>query len=291
MTKKFGNKRLVFSLIGLVIIIALMGVTLGNKGGVSWPEKMVQDTIGWMQGLIYKPAGYIAGFFEDIGNLKKLHQENERLKRTLSHYARDTARLNVLEAENERLKEALAFTERQRLAGKLVYRIARVVAFNQDGFNNVFKIDLGARDGIREEMAVVTIEGLVGRVIRVSEFSSNVIMLTDLNDQSMKSTGISVTSMENPDSFGIIDSYDQETGMLIMSKIKQEDPLRVGDTIITSGLGGVYPEGLVIGKVVSRAPGALGITHVAEIEPAANLHNPRLREVFVVQSAVDVIDP
>jgi len=289
MTKKFGNKRLLISLISLVIVIALMGVTLGNKGAVSWPEKMIQDTVAWMQGLIYKPAGYIAGFFEDIGNLQQLHEENERLKRTVSHYARDTARLNVLESENERLKEALDFTERQRLADDLIYRIARVVAFNQDGFNNVFKIDLGANDGIREEMAVVTTEGLVGRVIRVSEFSSNVALITDINDQSINSTGISVTSMEHPESFGIIESYHPESRKLIIGKIKQEDPLRIGDTIITSGLGGVYPEGLVIGKVVSRSEGTFGITHVAEIEPAANLSNPRLREVFVVQQAGEVI--
>jgi rod shape-determining protein MreC len=290
MTKKFGNKRLLISLIGLVIVIALMGVTLGNKVAVSWPEKMLQDTVAWIQGLIYKPAGMVAGFFKDIGNLHKLYEENERLKRTLSHYARDTARLNVLEAENERLKKALAFTERQKQADDLVYRIARVVSFHQDGLNNVFKIDLGARDGIREEMAVVTTEGMVGKVIRVSEFTSTVIMITDLNAQSMNSTGIAVTSMEHPDSFGIIESYNRETGKLIMSKIKQEDPLKVGDTIITSGLGGVYPEGLVIGKVVSRSAGAFGITHVAEIEPAADLNNPRLREVFVVHRAWDVVD-
>jgi len=63
MTKKFGNKRLLISLIGLVIVIALMGVTLGNKVAVSWPEKMLQDTVAWIQGLIYKPAGMVAGFF------------------------------------------------------------------------------------------------------------------------------------------------------------------------------------------------------------------------------------
>src|SRR5690606_16323982 len=121
MIKLFGNKRLLISLIGLILFIALMGVTLGNRGAVTWPEKMLQDTVAWMQGLIYKPAGYIAGFFEDVGSLHELHQENETLKRTLAHYARDTARMNVLEAENERLKEALEFTERQKLNDKLVY--------------------------------------------------------------------------------------------------------------------------------------------------------------------------
>lgn len=290
MSKKIGNKRLIFSLISLIIVIALMGVTLGNRGAATWPEKMIQDTLAWMHGLVYKPAAYIAGFFEDIGNLNKLHQENEVLKRTLSHYARDTARLNVLKAENERLREALGFTERQKQADDLIYRIARVVAINQDGLNNVFKIDLGANDGIKEEMAVMTIDGVIGRVVRVSEFSANVLMLTDINDRSLNSGGISVTSMEHPDSFGVIESYDHETGYLIMSKIKQEDPLQVGDTIITSGLGEAYPAGLVIGKVVSRSEGTFGITHVAEIAPAASMDMTRLREVFVVQRPWDVAE-
>lgn len=284
MIKLFGNKRLLFSLIGLILFIALMGVTLGNRGAVTWPEKMLQDTVAWMQGLIYKPAGYIAGFFEDVGSLHELHQENETLKRTLAHYARDTARMNVLEAENERLKEALEFTERQKLNDKLVYRIARVVSINQDSFNNIFKIDLGANDGIAEGMAVVTTDGLIGRVIRVAEFSSNVLMITDINDQSLHSQGISVTSLEHPESFGVIESYDHESGYLIMSKIKQEDPLQIGDTIISSGLGEAYPAGLIIGTVVSRSEGTFGITHVAEIKPAASTDMTGLREVFVVQT-------
>ena len=113
MIKLFGNKRLILSLVSLIIFIALMGVTLGNRGQVTWPEKMLQDSLAWMQGLIYKPAGYVAGFFEDIRDLRYLRQENEALKRALAQYARDTARLNVLTAENKRLKEALEFTERQ----------------------------------------------------------------------------------------------------------------------------------------------------------------------------------
>ncbi len=286
--KLFSNKRLILSLISLIIMIALMGVTLGNRGTVTWPEKMIQDTVAWVQGLIYKPAGYIAGFFEDIGNLGRLYEENKTLKRTLSHYARDTARLNVLIAENERLKEALRFTERQKLSDQLVYQIARVVAVNQDSSNNVFKIDLGERDGIRPDLPVITTDGLIGRVIRVSEFSSNVLMLTDINDQSLKSRGISVTSLQHPDSFGVIESYDHETGYLIMSKIKQEDPLQIGDTIVTSGLGEAYPAGLIVGTVVSRQEGSFGITHVAEIKPAADLSMNGLREVFVVQNAWDV---
>ncbi len=290
MIKLFGNKRLIMSLISLIIVIALMGVTLGNRGAVTWPEKMLQDTVAWLQGLIYKPAGYIAGFFEDISTLGQLRKENEVLKRTLSHYARDTARLNALKAENERLKDILNFTERQK-SDELIYRVARVVAINHDGYNNVFKIDLGANDGIRESMAVVTPEGLIGRVIRVAEFSSNVLMLTDINAQSMNTRGISVTSMEHPDSFGVIESYDHETGHLIMSKIKQEDPLRVGDTIITSGLGGTYPPGLIVGTVVSRREGTFGITHVAEIKPAASMDMTGLREVLVVERAGEGANP
>ena len=288
MIKLFSNKRLILSLVSLIIFIALMGVTLGNRGQVTWPEKMLQDSLAWMQGLIYKPAGYVAGFFEDIRDLRKLHQENELLKRTLSHYARDTARLNVLKAENERLKEALEFTERQKLADQHIYRIARVVSINQDAFNRVFKIDLGEGDGIQEGMAVVTTDGLIGTVIRAFEFSANVQLISNINDQNVNSIGISATSLEHPESFGVIESYDHESGLLIMRKIKQEDPLQVGDTIITSGLGLAYPPGIVVGTVVSRSEGAFGITHEAMIAPTANLDMTALREVFVVQSGGDV---
>jgi rod shape-determining protein MreC len=278
---KLGNKKLFVLLLSLIIFIALMGLTLSNRGKMTWPEKFITDSIAWTQGLFYKPAGYIAGFFEDIGKMNEIYDENKLLKHTLSLYARDRARLNTLEAENVRLKEALNYTERQKQVDNYTYHIAQVVSYSPDPYNHTLKINLGEKNQIKENMAVTSSEGLIGRVVRVSPFHSTVQLISNIEENASSTKAIAATVMGKDTSYGIIENYDQQEGLLMMTKIKQEDPLAVGDMVVSSGLGQVFPKGLLIGEVVSREVGEFGITHTARIRPAANLAD--LREVFVVE--------
>lgn len=277
-----GNKRLLILLLGLIFFIAVMGFTLGKRNQVTWPEQIVKDTVAWTQGMLYKPARNIAGFFDDVSRLTIIYEENEILKRTLMKYAIDTQRLNELEANNLRLQEALEFTENQSRVNAYRYRIAEVYAMSPDLYNNTITINLGARDGIKENMAVVSTKGLVGRVNWVSQLSSNVQLITDINDRSGSSKAIAATVLgKENESFGIIETY--EKNVLLMYKIQPSDPIAVGDTIVTSGVGKVFPSGIVIGTVVARREGEFGLTHVAAIQPTASFRPGDLREVFVVE--------
>lgn len=278
--KFMGNKRLFILLFALIFFIAIMGLTRGEREPVTWPEKFLNDTISWTQGLIYKPAGMIAGFFRDIGDLHRIHSENNALKLTLTRYAGDVARLNALEEENKRLQNALAFTERQKLADDYLYRIANVVSVSPDVESQTIKIDLGSNDGIEVDWAVVTPEGFIGRITRVTPFFSFVQPYTSIDDKAQNTKGIAVTVRENQDTFGVIEKYDRATGELIMSKISSQDALKTGDTVVTSEYGHVFPAGLVIGVVEHREVGE-GLTHIARVKPAASLEH--LREVFVVE--------
>jgi rod shape-determining protein MreC len=280
--KLFGNKRLFILLIGLICFIALMGLTLEQRGKLIWPEKFVKDSVSWMQSLLYKPAGYAAGLFQNIHDLTVVYQENKVLKQTLSRYAKDTAKLNEVEAENIRLKEALNFTDQQKKASQYTYRIAQVIGTSPDPYNSTIVINLGERNGIKENMAVVSTDGLIGRIDSVSGFSSNVQLLSGIEDSGNVSKAIAATVKgKEGDSYGIIENYDLKSGMLIMTKIPQTDPLQEGDTVITSGLGQIFPGGIEIGKVVSKAVGDFGITYKAMIAPFSSFHH--LREVFVVE--------
>jgi rod shape-determining protein MreC len=279
---KLGNKKLFVLLFSFIIFIALMGLTLDDRVNTTWTEKFVVDTVSWMQGLFYKPAGYVAGFFEDIKKLDKIYEENKVLKRTLSQYARDRAKLNTLEYENERLTEALEFTEKQKGLNDYTFRIAQVVSYSTDPYNHTLRINLGLQDNIQENMAVATTEGLIGRIMRVTEFHSIVQLISNIDEQTTSTKAIAATVQGKEHiSYGIIEDYDQQDGLLFMTKIKQDDPLEVGDIVVTSGLGQVFPKGVVIGTVVSRDVGEYGITHTAKIKPTAQLAN--IREVFVIE--------
>ena len=160
--------------------------------------------------------------------------------------------------------------------------IAEVISESPDRYNRTIRINLGERDGIVPDMAVMTVDGLIGGISRVAPFTSSVQLITDLNGEDGSIRGIAATVQgREGESFGMIEDYDVEKGTLLMTKIAQNDELNVGDVIVTSGLGELFPEGIVIGTVLERGVGNFGLTHTAVIRPSAQFQH--LREVFVVE--------
>ncbi len=273
-----GNKKLLVLMLAVIVFMVVMGLTVGNRGQLTWPERFVKDTVSWMQGLFYKPARVTADFFDDLRNVRVVYEENKKLKMRLSQYAKDTMRLNDLEAQNKRFKELLGFTERQKQLDNYTYHVAEVISDSPDPYANIVNINLGSKDGMKPDMAVISVDGLLGRVDEVSEFYSSVQLLID-DSANAKGIAATVRGHEN-DVFGIV-NYDREKQTLVMTKIEQTNPIEVGDTIITSGLGEVFPKGIVIGKVTSKEMGEFGITYKANIQPASGFRH--LREVLVVE--------
>nr|WP_280521415.1 rod shape-determining protein MreC [Paenibacillus mangrovi] len=278
--KLLGNKRLFVILIALVMFIALMGFTLGPRANLSWPEKFLRDTVGFVQNIFYKPAGYVAGLFKDIGNMRDIYKENEQLKIALAQYTREKANYNFMEEQNKDLQEALHFTEAQKEKYNYSYHIAQVISVNSDPVNRSLVIDLGARDGVKVGQSVISVKGMVGVVSHVSNFTSTVKLITSMDAKDPNSNGIAVTAMNNHQTFGIVESYDEATQMLIMTQIKQGDPIKKGDTIVSLGDTDKYPRGLIIGTVESVQESQFGKTWTAMIKPAAEFQD--WKQLFVV---------
>jgi rod shape-determining protein MreC len=278
--KLMGNRKMLALMLFLILFVALFGITLGSREKLTLPERFVRDTVSWTQGLFNQPARFLAGLFEDIRDIRVTYDENKALRMTLAQYAKDTMKLNDLESQNVRLKDLLGFTERQKALNNYKYHVAEVVAYSPDSYSKVLNINIGAKDGIRKNMAVMSVDGLIGRIMATSEFYSTVQLLTG-NDSDNTAKGIAATvkGKEN-ESFGIV-SYDIDKQMLAMTKIPQTDPIAVDDIIITSGLGQVFPRGIVIGKVVSKEVDKFGLNYMAYIQPSANFTH--LREVLVVE--------
>ncbi|CAM3735996.1 rod shape-determining protein MreC [Cohnella lubricantis] len=281
------NKRLFILMIGLILVIATLGFTSGRTG-LSWPERFVNDAFGAVQGALYRPVGAVSEFFRDLGRLSDVYEENEQLRQTVARYTQDKIRYNMIENENKRLQEDLNFTKRQKQLYDYQYLIAQVVAGGSNPYDKTIKINLGAHDGIKPRMAVTTVDGLVGLVSKVSEFTSTVTPITELDPTDSDQISISATVLGREDqAFGIVD-FDKENNMLQMSKIDESATIEEGDLIITSGLGNVLPKGLIIGTVVTSQVGDFGLTHTATIKPSAKFDH--LTEVFVVV-APDVDTP
>ncbi|CAH1057964.1 Cell shape-determining protein MreC [Paenibacillus pseudetheri] len=255
---------------------------------MSWPENFLRDTTGFVQKMFYKPAGYVAGLFEDIGNLKDLSKENEQLKILAAQYARDKAQYNFIKARNDELEKNWNFTEEQKKLYKYEYHIAQVISQTTEPSNSTIVIDLGAKDGVRPNMSVISVDGLVGVISQVSNFTSTVKLMTmmDTNDPNSQPPIAATAITKEGKTFGMIESYDPKTNKLLMNKIPPGDPIAPKDVIVSSGIGGLYPRGLTIGTVESVEVGEFGLTSTAVIKPSAEFQDwKQLIVVFTEERA------
>jgi len=182
-----------------------------------------------------------------------------------------------LEHQNLRIAEILE-TDR-RLAELLKFRTnflgdaqaAMVIARDPFPAFGTVTISKGEADGVRKGMAVVSPQGVVGRILTTSAHSARVLLITDHN------SGVDAL-VQRTRARGIVEgSLD---GRCSMKYLKREEDVTVGDRIITSGLDGVFPKGLLIGEVTHVTRGTRGLLQVAEIRPAARLET--LEEVLVL---------
>ncbi|OIJ10561.1 rod shape-determining protein MreC [Anaerobacillus alkalilacustris] len=267
MPQFFSNKRLIVLLVCIILLVALVGYSMNDRRSLTWPEQFVKDSVGWVQTVFQQPALYVAGFFENVNNMKNLYEENQILKAHLDNYAETAVEVNVLRRQNENLKEALDITE--SLFDHNV-RPALVIHRSPDRWNEYIGINKGEQHGVKRDMAVITSKGLVGKVKHVSQFTSTIQLLTD-HDRTNRISAM--VDAEDKEVFGFIEGFDEITGALMLRKIEADAEIEEGQKVITSGLGGVFPQGLLIGEIIRVEADEYGLTKNAYVQPSASFHN------------------
>ena len=246
--------------------MALIGISLKERKNLTWPEQFVKDTVGVVERVFQKPANYVAGFFENVEDVKRTYEENKTLKEKLDKYAELSVKVKDLEKDNAKLRETIDKKDSLRDYKPIQ---ATVIARNPDKWYDLIGIDRGAQQGIQKDMAVMTSKGLVGRVKSVSQFTSTVELLSSLN----RTNRISAVVEGQERIFGLIEGYDKEKQTLVFTKIPSDVKVEKDQTVVTSGLSDIFPKGLVIGKIVDVAPDEYGLTQTAYVKPAADLND------------------
>jgi len=272
----FSNKRLIILLAAVIAMVAVVGVTMKERAYPTWAEQFIRDTTGFFQSLAYKPARGVAGFFESIGEIQQLYSENQKLKASLQEHAILVAKIYDLEQENKNLKNLLDIKSE---ISEYQVRAAEVIMRSPDRWHHQLTINRGQKHGIKPNLAVITDKGLVGRVKSVSQFSSVVELLSDVN----RSTQVSAVVQGNEKVYGVIEQYQLDQGALFFKKIPMDAPLEIGQKVITSGLGGVFPKGLYIGEIFEVTTDEYGLTQTALVKPAADLY--QIDYVYIVERA------
>lgn len=275
----FGDRRLLIVLTTLVLLIILMGVTGGERADLTWPEKLFKSSLAKVQALLYKPAGVVANFLDDLSEIRSLHQENTLLRHKLEDYLRLQNEVTELREKQNELEKMVDYAEEWDED----YVAAQVVARSADRFNDLIVIDRGSEDGVRTNMPVITHEGLIGRVESVTDSMANVLLLTSSRNESLLKAPAIAAEVRERDAFGIIEGYDHEREALILSMIDSDVKLKKGDTVVTYDQSEIYPPNLLIGTVEEVGTGKYGLDQMAYVKPTASFN--QLRYVMVVQDA------
>ena len=276
----FRNKRLFLILIGIIVLVVLIGYSLNSRDNLTAPEQFIQDSIGWVQNIIHAPVKYVTDVFSNIDDIKNTYQENQLLKEKLSEYKGLIYDVQELNKENEELRKMLEKTESIRDFSPIQ---ATVIARSPERWIEQVTINKGTQHGVDVNMAVITADGMVGKIQTAAPFTSTVQLLSGFDQFNRISAMISKDDDKNV--FGLVEEYNKEDHSLFFRIIEEsEKSVEKGDLVLSSGMGGVFPSGLPIGTVKEVVPDQYGLTNTALIEPAANLYE--INHVIVVDRSI-----
>ncbi|MGM9926558.1 MAG: rod shape-determining protein MreC [Bacillus sp. (in: firmicutes)] len=279
MPQFFLNKKLIILLISIIILVALIGFSLRDKENVSWPEQFVKDSAAIVQQIVHTPVQFISNALEDLRDLQNTYKENEKLKARLDEYVKLKTEVQDLEKENEELREVL---DKQDDLGEYTSIQATVIGRNPERWQEILIINKGSMHGIEKDMAVITANGLIGKIKSTNSFSSTV-QLMSTTDSKYRISALIQNGGSNV--FGLIEGYDTEKEMLLLEKIPYDEEIEIGSNVITSGLGQVFPKGLIIGTVEEVEVDQYGLTQTAYVKPFADLYD--ISNVMVVSPDLD----
>jgi rod shape-determining protein MreC len=277
MPQFFLNKRLIVLLVSIIVLVALIGFSLRERSKLSWPEQFLKDTAGLVQSLVSKPAHLVAGFVENLQDLQNTYEENKELKSRMEKLVSLEAQVQELKKDNKELRDILGEEETLRDFEPLQ---ATVIGRNPDRWHEMIIINKGKTDGIKKNMAVVTAHGLIGKVKTVNQFSSTVQLLSAMDPKNR----ISAIVQGDTNVFGLVEGYDEEKKALLIKAIPSGVEIKKGQNVITSGLGGVFPQGLQIGKVIEVKPDQYGLNQTALVEPGADFYD--LENIIVITRTI-----
>lgn len=277
----FRRKSLFIILIGLILLVSLIGYSLSNEDNPSKLEVFVSDSIGVLQNVISQPITYVIDFFRNIEDIKNTYDENKVLREKISEYKTIMYDLQQVEKENKELRETLDLIESSRDYNSI---LATVIARSPEKWIEQVIINRGSQHGIEKNMAVITADGMIGKIKSTSLTTSSVQLISSFDQLHRVSANI---VLENgKEIFGLIEGYDSEKEMLIFRIIEDtKEKFKEDERVFSSNLGGHFPSGLLIGTIDEVVPDQYDLTRIAYVKPAANLKD--IKEVIVVDRKLD----
>ena len=272
MQKPFFNKKLVITMVSLIIAFLLIAFSIFVRNDRSTPsfiQNIGNSAAGVVDKVVNAPVEGISRMTGSVSNLTNTYQENAQLKKKLDS-------MNALQVENETLKQENKQLKQQLSLNKSLTSYtdisAYVISRSPSTWQNQIVISKGSNAGITKGSAVVSDKGLIGRVMEVNKNNSKVELVTTQDDAADR-FAVQLIDNNGQTVNGLITGYDTDTNLLVMGQITSKENVKKGTQVITSGLGGTTPKGLFVGTVEKVVNQQAGLPTKIYIKPAADMTN------------------
>ena len=222
---KFNKDKIIIPSI-LIAFVLLIIISIDVDNRTKSNQGIVKDFVMFVEKVVNYPFN---------GNVKKTDQSKSKIIRENIDSA--------IEKDNQELRDVL---ELNKTLTEFVPINATILSRNKSYWFNTLTIDKGSNNGIEKNMAVITKNGLIGKISNVSRNSSEIKLITSDDINFKVSIAIKTNDVDN---YAILNGYDKETGLIKASGIDKTAAINQGDTVVTSGLGEMFPSGIYIGKV------------------------------------------
>jgi rod shape-determining protein MreC len=254
----------------LLSALILISLRVKERKGVAFFDGLLMEISSPFQKASTFAIKKVRGVFEEYLFLVHLQRENERLKKKMADIQRENDQMREMVLSHERLRKLLQF--RETLSSTLV--AAEVVGRDPSSWFKSVTINKGEKDGVRKGMAVISPEGVIGQILKTAPSHSVVLLVTDYN--SAIDTIIQRTRAK-----AIVEGGGENRCQL-KYLLRTEDVV-AGDRVVTSGLGGNFPKGLMIGEIRKVDKKGHGIFQYAELVPSVDF--TRLEEVLIIKES------
>ncbi|MFD1319459.1 rod shape-determining protein MreC [Loigolactobacillus zhaoyuanensis] len=285
MQKFFSNRKLIIVMIVIIISMGLMAFSVSVRNSEKTPplvQRVGNDVVGVVDRVVALPANGVKNSFAAVSDLINTYEENAKLKTQLDDLAQTKTRAATLQSENKELKQQLKLDKTLTDYSQVN---AAVLTRSPANWQNTLVINKGSLAGIKKNMPVMAGSGLIGRVIEVNNTNSKVELITTDNQSANRFAAEVITDSGTAN--GIVTGYDQASSELKIGQLNSDAKIKVGDTVQTSGLGGLTPRGLYIGKVTKVKHDDYGLALSLLIKPAVDLDDFTVVTVIERQMAGD----
>jgi rod shape-determining protein MreC len=227
---------------------------------------LLEITLPFQKAVMYSTEA-LGGLIDSYVLLVNLKRENVTLKKLVAELREENNSLREKAIANERLQKLLGFSK--KIPTPMVP--VQVIGIDPSSWFRSIIIDKGTKHGVNRGMPVVSPEGIVGHVLQASAHCAKVLLITDFNS--------SVDSIiQRSRAKGLVEGNGENHCRLKFAPRTHD--IQLGDGVVTSGLGGRYPKGLMIGRISKIKKMSYGLFQQAEIIPSVNF--AKLEEVFVI---------